>query len=251
MIRDKSRTIVLLHAYPLDRTMWFEQIDFLSAHNCRVIAPNLLANASESSLPPVTIESMAQGVGASMDALGIDHATICGLSMGGYVAFEFMRLFPARVRGLVLAGARAEGPDENEKEMRKTQASQIVREGMNFVADNMLPKLLAPRTFTAKPEVVARVREIILRSDARAAAAAQHAMGARVDYSAILSGIAVGTLIIAGSEDAVRKPDDARFIQREIPNSQLEIIEQAGHLMNMEQPRTFNDILLDFLNSLD
>ena len=174
--------IILLHGYPFKRSMWREQIDFLRAHDFRAIAPDLIEMSDKLQLVADsiehetlrqrqaeayrtirTMESMARDVSALMDDLKIDQAVICGLSMGAYVAFEFARLFPARVRTLVVAGARAEGPDEDEKQSRAQQARRILTEGMAFVADAMLPKLLAPHTLAEKPDVVSRVREMILQ----------------------------------------------------------------------------------------
>ena len=253
--------IILLHGYPFNRSMWREQIDFLSAHGFRAVAPDLVAQTSvcdssarnhrlKSMLLP-TMKEMAQEVAALMDEVRIDSAVVCGLSMGAYVAFEFLRLFPKRLRALVLAGARAQGPDEDEKQSREQQARRILAEGISFVADAMLPKVLAPRTLAEKPEVVSRVREMILRTDRRGAAAAQRGMAARRDYSNDLTDIDAPTLIIAGREDGVRKAKDAEFIRRGIRNSHLEIIDDAGHLMNMEQPEVFNRVLLGFIREPD
>src|SRR5205814_2941371 len=116
-------------------------------------------------------------------------------------------------RMLVLAGARAQGPDEDEKQSREQQARRIVTEGMAFVAGAMLPKLLAPRTLVEKPNVLSRVREMILRTDPQGAAAAQRGMAARRDHADDLANIDVPTLIIAGREDAIRKPEAAEFIR--------------------------------------
>ena len=262
--------VILLHGYPFNRSMWREQIDFLSTHSFRAIAPNLLEMSDKLQLVADSIEretewqrqaeayrtfktmkQMAQGVAAFMDELRIDSAVVCGLSMGSYVAFEFARLFPSRMRALVLAGARAQGPDEDEKQSREQQVRRILAEGISFVADAMLPKVLAPRTLAEKPEVVSRVREMILRTDRRGAAAAQRGMAARRDYSNDLTDIDAPTLIIAGREDGVRKAKDAEFIRRGIRNSHLEIIDDAGHLMNMEQPEVFNRVLLGFIREPD
>jgi len=262
--------VFLLHGYPFNRSMWREQIDFLSADGFRAIAPDLIGISDKLQLVADsiehetlrqrqaeayrtirTMESMARDVSALMDDLKIDQAVICGLSMGAYVAFEFVHLFPTRVRALVLAGARAQGPDEDEKQSREQQAHRILTEGMGLVAGAMLPKLLAPRTLAEKPNVVSRVREMILRTDPRGAAAAQRGMAARRDYSNDLTDIDAPTLIIAGRQDAVRKAEDAEFIRRGLGNSRLEIIDDAGHLMNMEQPEVFNRLLLSFIGEAE
>ncbi len=248
--------VVLLHGYPFDRSMWREQIDFLNANGFRAIAPDLRGlgeNRFDGEI--ATMDNMARDVAALMDELRIDQAVISGLSMGSYVAFELVRLFPSRVpsrvRALVLAGARAQGADEAERKSREEKAQDVLSSGIAPFVEAMLPDLLAPKTLAEKPAVVARVREMILRTDPRGAAAAQRGMAARRDYSGDLSDVNVPTLIIAGREDAVRKPDDAEFIHHGIRNSRLEVIDDAGHLMNMEQSEIFNRLLTDFVELID
>jgi len=240
--------VLLLHGFPFDRSMWREQIDFLSAQGWRAIATDLRGlGETKYSGDVTTMEDMARDVAALMDDLEIDRAAVCGLSMGSYVAFEFARLFPARVRALVLAGARAQGADEAERKSREDKAQDVLNDGISPFVEAMLPDLLAPKTLAEKPVVVARVREMILRTDPRGAAAAQRGMAARRDYSADLADVSVPTLIIAGREDVIRKPDDAELIHRGIAKSVLAVIDDAGHLMNMEQPEVFNRMVVNFL----
>lgn len=259
--------IVVLHGYPFDRSMWREQIDILGAQGYRVVAPDLrglgeavaqtsVCGPSESnhrlkSMPLneahrtiTTMADMARDIAALMDVLKIDQATVCGLSMGGYVAFEFVHLFPARVRALVLAGTRAPADNEQEKQAREQQVEQMLAEGMNGIAEATLPKLLAPQTLAQKPNVVGRVRDMILRANPHGAAAAQRGMAERRDYSDDLSSINVPTLVIVGRDDPIRPVADAEFMHDRIRDSRLEIIEDAAHMTNMEQPELFNAALL-------
>ena len=170
--------------------------------------------------------------------------------MGCYVAFEFIHLFPSRVRALVLCGPRAQGPDDAEKKSREQQAQRVLAEGMQFAVESISKNLLAEATLRDKPEVVERVTDMVLHTDPFGAAAAQLGMAARRDYSDELAKITVPTLIIAGREDGVRKPEDAEFIHRTIRGSQLVVMDDAGHLMNMEQPEMFNGALVTFLHSV-
>jgi pimeloyl-ACP methyl ester carboxylesterase len=258
--------LVLLHGYPFDRSMWRAQIDFLSARGLRVVAADLsgfgesvaqtsVCEPSEidhrlKSVPLTTMEDMARDVPALMDRLEIDQAVICGLSMGGYVAFDFVHLFPTRVRALVLAGTRAPADNEQERQARFQQVEQMLANGMSGIAEASPPKLLAPRTLAEKPEVVARIREMILQSDPQGAAAAQRGMAARRDYSEDLASINVPTLVIVGRDDPIRPVADAEFMHDRIRDSRLEIIEDAAHMTNMEQPEVFNAVLLNFLHDL-
>ncbi len=259
--------VIFLHGYPFDRSMWREQIDFLSANGYRAIAPDLRgfgemsdklqfvadADRGESerqaeARPTInTMADMAGDVAALMDELKIDQAVICGLSMGGYVAFEFARLFPERLKGLVLAGTRAPADNDQERQARLQQVAQMIAKGMDGVAEASVPKLLAPLALAEKPEVVARLREMILRANPHGAAAAQRGMAARRDYSDELAGINVPTLVIVGREDPIRPVADAEFMHDRIRGSCLEIIEDAAHMTNMEQPEVFNAAVSRFM----
>jgi len=172
------------------------------------------------------------------------------LSMGCYVVFEFAHLFPARVSALVLAGGRCEGPDKAEKQSREQQAKRVLEQGFAPSVESILQSLLAAQTLAEKPEVVARVREMVAKTDPRGAAAAQRGMAARRDYCGDLPQISVPTLIVAGRDDGVRKPIDAETIRVGIKSSRIEIIDDAGHLMNIEQPEIFNAAVLEFLNTV-
>src|SRR5438105_636515 len=195
--------VVLLHGYPFDRSMWRKQIDFLSANGFRAIAPELLGpggmsdklqfvadfdrreanRQAEARRTISTMADMARDVEQLMDRLDIDRAAICGLSMGGYVTLEFAHLFSSRVSALVLAGTRAPADNEQEKQARAQQVEHMLAKGMDSIAAATLPKLLAPRTLSEKPKVVARVREMILQANPEGAAAAQRGMAARPNYS--------------------------------------------------------------------
>jgi len=257
--------VLFLHGYPFDRGMWSEQIEALGASGFRAIAPDLrglgetvaptsvgessASNHKLESVPLSTMADMARDAAALLDELHVENVIVCGLSMGGYVAFEFVHLFPARVSGLVLAGTRAPADNEQEKAARFEQVERMLAEGMKPIADASLPKLLAPKMIAERPEVVERVREMIERSDQRGAAAAQRGMAARRDYTVDLTRIGVPTLIIVGREDPIRPVADAEFMHRGIRNSRLEIIEDASHLTNMERVEVFNRAISDFVRT--
>lgn len=243
--------IVFLHGFPFDRTMWRDQLEDLR-NNYRLIAPDLRGlGETRSSAEVATMDQMASDVAALLDQLEIDRAVICGLSMGGYVAFDFQHSFPERVRALVLAGTRAPADSDQEKQNRERQAARMLAEGMKGIAEETLPKLMARETLARKPHVVKRVREMIERSDSHGAAAAQRGMAARRDYSGDLAKINVPTLIVVGREDSIRPVSDAEFMHRQIRDSRLEIIDEAAHVSNLEQPEIFNRALSVFLSEVN
>jgi pimeloyl-ACP methyl ester carboxylesterase len=242
--------VLMLHGFPFDKSMWTDQVDALTAAGFRVVVPDLRGlGATKAVVEISTMDDMARDAVALLDRLQIGEAVVCGLSMGGYVALELVHLFPERVSGLVLAGTRAPADNEQERAGREQQVQTMMRAGMVPISIATLPKLLAERTRAEKPGVVKDVRRMITRADPKGAAAAQRGMAARRDYTEDLSNIKAPTLIIVGREDPIRPVTDAEFMQERIPNSRLEIIEDAAHLTNMEQPKAFNRVLIDFLGN--
>ena len=239
--------IVLVHGYPFNRTMWDEQVAALR-DNYRVIRLDLRGHGeSESSEGPATMNLMAQDIASLLDQLDISRAVIGGLSMGGYVILAFCQLFPARVEKLLLADTRAQADTEEGKKVRAEQAQKILAEGMGGIADTMLPKLLAPETVSKRPEVVKRVRAMMLQTKPEGAAAALGGMAIREDQTERLAQINVPTLILVGREDAITPVADSEKMHEAIGGSRLFVIENAGHVSNIEQPEQFNKALIDFL----
>lgn len=243
--------ILFLHGFPFNRSLWRDQVELLTPH-FRVIAPDLRGHGETTVVSgAATMEEMAKDVIGLLDALGVSAAAVCGLSMGGYVTLALCRDFPARVNALVLADTRAVADTNEGKRTREQQAEKALQEGMAAIADGMLPKLVAPVTVAKHPEVVARVREMILKTDPAGAAAAQRGMAQRRDQTDLLSQINVPTLIIVGENDQLTPVAESEIMHRLIAGSRLEIIAGVGHVSNLEQPESFNRLLADFLIGLD
>lgn len=243
--------LVFLHGFPFNRTMWQEQREAFTERH-RIISLDLRGHGETDIGPsPATMEEMALDVGALLDKLEIERASLVGLSMGGYVALAFCRHLPLRVRALVLADTRAQADTEEAKASRSAQAAQILREGMEPITDNFLQKQLAPETIAKRPNIVRRVKEMIVGTKPEGAAAALEGMAQRQDQRSFLPRIIAPVLIIVGREDTITPVADAELMHREIGGSRLEIIEAAGHLSNLEQPEEFNRALSRFLADLD
>lgn len=241
-----GRPVVLIHGYPFNRTLWNEQVAALSA-SYRVIAPDLRGfGESDASDGAATMNRLAQDVSLLLDHLGITRATISGLSMGGYVALAFYKQFPSRVRALVLADTRAQADTEEAKQTRAQHAEKALTEGMAGIADIMLPKMLTPETVSKRPEIVKRVRDMMLKTKPEGAAAALRGMAEREDQTDLLPKISVPTLILAGAEDAITPVADSEKMHHAIAGSRLVVLENAGHVSNLERTEQFNQALLDF-----
>ncbi|HWP44661.1 MAG TPA: alpha/beta fold hydrolase [Blastocatellia bacterium] len=242
--------VIFIHAFPLNQTMWDDQLSVLRNH-CRAITLDLRGfGASDVPDGPYTIDQMAADVNGLMSKLDIKRAVLVGLSMGGYISLAFYRNYPGSVRAMVLANTRASADTAKARERRMESARKVEQEGASAIADELVPLALAPSTLEARPDIVKRVRAMAEANSPRGLAAAQRAMASRMDSTYILASIDFPVLIIGGAEDKLTPVTEAKSMRDGIPRSQLVVIEGAGHLSNMEQPDQFNAALLDFLKKV-
>lgn len=241
--------VVLLHAFPLDRTMWAPQLGALVA-NARCIAPDFRGMGCSSVVGPFSMDRYADDTVGVLDALRIDRAVFVGLSMGGYVAFNLFRRHRARVRALVLSDTRAAADTPEGLERREVLIETARTNGSTAVAALQLDGLIGKTTRKRHPHVVDAIHARMTLAPVEGVIGALQAMMRRPDSTALLGSIDAPTLIIVGEEDVVTPPKEARAMHHAIRGSRLEVIEKAGHLSNIERPAAFNTVVSEFLGGL-
>jgi len=242
--------LLWIHAYPLNRSSWKPQTQALS--DCaQHILPDL-RGFGESGAPDgaYTISGMADDLRGLLDHLKVERAVVLGLSMGGYIALSFALRNPERLRGLVLAGTRAGVDTPETAKARSDNADRALREGVQPVVEPMLTKLISPAAATQRPELVDELRRLLLANRPNGIAGALRGMAARTDSTSRLGEIRVPTLILAGTDDVIIPPAESRAIAKGIAHATLVEIPHAGHLLNLEQPKPFNDAVRAFLKRL-
>jgi pimeloyl-ACP methyl ester carboxylesterase len=243
--------VVLIHAFPLNQTMWDEQVAALS-HLCRTITLDLRGFGLSDAPPgPYEMEQMAADIRGLLSHLNIDRAVFAGLSMGGYVSLAFYRSYPDAVRAMVLADTRASADTHEARSRRIKSAERAEREGSAAMSDEIARSLLGNTTQETSPGIVERVREMIRGNSAQGIAGAQRGMAVRRDSTYILPGIDIPVLIIVGAEDVLTPPSEAESLRSGIPGSRLRVIESAGHLSNLEKPEQFNALLIEFISEIN
>jgi pimeloyl-ACP methyl ester carboxylesterase len=241
--------IVLLHAFPLNGRMWEHQAEALRTTHL-VITPDY-PGFGRSPHPPSQpdIGYYAEQVRFLLDRLKLERVVLGGISMGGYVAFACMRLFPERVSALVLANTRPEPDSEEAKEGRKEMARKVADEGVEVLPDLQLGRLLA-RENMEDGRLVERVSSMMLESSPDGVVAALGAMRERPDSTPLLEKISAPTLVIGGEEDALSPPKVMSAMSDKLPDSRHVALPGAGHLSNLESPERFNASLKEFLAEL-
>ncbi|OLF18652.1 alpha/beta fold hydrolase [Actinophytocola xanthii] len=239
-----SDPVVLLHAFPLDSRMWDGLRPVLGA---RLVTPDLPGFGSAPAAATPSLDEAADAVLASLDRAGIGRAVVGGCSMGGYVAMAVLRAAPERVSGLVLVNTKASADAEPARRNRFAMVERAEAEGIGWLADAMLGTLLGPTTLEWRPEVVARVRELVADQSPAAVAWAQRAMAARPDSAEVLRGSGLPALVVRGEEDGLIPGEEASAMVAALPGAELVELPGVGHLAPLEAPAELTAVLSEWL----
>lgn len=243
--------LLLVHGHPFDRSMWRPQLEQFGRSGWRVVVPDLRGYGQTTVVPGVTtLDVFARDLIGLADRLGIDTFVLGGLSMGGQIVMETYRLFPERIRGLVLADTSARAETAAGRVDRHAMADRLLREGLRPYADEVLAKMVAPANIAAMPRVADHVLTMMRGAPAEGAAAALRGRAARPDYVDLLATVTVPTLVVVGSDDEFTPLSDAELMHQAVPGSRLAVIDGAAHMPNLERTAEFNDLLQAFLDSI-
>jgi 3-oxoadipate enol-lactonase len=242
--------VVLLHPFPANHKVWLPAAELL-AGRYRLILPDLRGHGQSGvGTGPATMEKHAADLLRLLDASGVGKAVFAGVSIGGYVLFEFWRRHRERVSGLILCDTRAGADTDEGRANRLKAADDVEKQGPVAFIDSMIPKLLGDTTRTTRPDQVERAREMMLEMSAAGIAAVQRGMAARPDSVADLKTINVPTLVMVGNEDILTPLSEAESMQRQIAGSRLHTIPRAGHYAVFEQQEAAGKAIRGFLDGL-
>ena len=247
--------LVLLHAFPLDHTMWHRVLPL--ANHARLIIPDQrgfgrsTCNDSEKS-PIVSITQLADDVAKLLDALDIaEPATIAGISMGGYVAQHVAVRYPEKVSHLILIDTKFSADTPEARSTRANLAATVGRVGQQVLADAMVPNLLAAtdtaRSQTERAANEEFLRKLISEQSVATIQAALQALADRPDMTKDMQHLEKPVLLICGSEDTITPPAVMKSMEKILLQGRLLIVPDAGHLVPLEAPVVFHEAVRSFL----
>ncbi len=240
--------VIFMHGIGGNRSNWAEQQAGLGGRYCTVAWDARGYGDSDDPDKPLEFSDFAGDLNTLLDHLGVRTAHLVGMSMGGMIAQDFYGRHADRVATLTLADTSQGFGAASEADRRDFLAPRL-----KPLQDGLTPADLAPNIVDvlAGPEAAQHVRRRLLESvSAVRTGPYMQALKATVttDFREILPVIDVPTLIIVGTHDKVLPVSESRTLAGAIPGSELRLIEQAGHLTNIEAPDRFNAILGDFLD---
>jgi len=242
--------IVFLHGFPFDKTMWEKQIEFLKT-SYRLIACDIRGfgkSKDEKSL--LNMDLFVDDLIKFMDKLDIDKAVICGLSMGGFITLNAAKRFPDRFEALILCDTQCIADTPEIKEKRLKTIAKIEGEGVADFNEEFIKSVFHKDSLADKKELVEELRRVVFANSRHSIIQGLLALAIREDTCAILERIRIPTLIICGREDAVTPLEESEYLKEHVLGSTLKVIDDAGHVSNLEQPNEFNQYLGEFLINL-
>jgi pimeloyl-ACP methyl ester carboxylesterase len=248
-----DQAVVFVHGFPFQASMWEPQIPVAVQAGRRVVVPDL-PGFGRSAVPAersaYSIDRYADLVAALVGELGLGRVVLVGLSMGGYIALAVTRRHPEVPAGLVLADTRADPDTPEGRQTRSDQQALVEERGdVTPLVDGLLTKLLAeagPR----HAEVGAVLGDMMRQTATAGWIGALEAMKQRGDQTDLLPSISVPTLVVVGEGDALAPVDVAEAMAKAIPGARLEVVPDAGHVANLENPEVFNRAFSEFLTTV-
>jgi 3-oxoadipate enol-lactonase len=243
---DDAHVIIFIHGFPMNKSSWNKQLDVLK-ENYRVIAYDIRGHGeSESGTSAFSIERFVSDLLYFMDALKIEKASLCGLSMGGYIALNAIENCPNRFDSVVLSDTHCINDSKKIIEKRLNSIESINKNGVKKYAEDTVKNLFAPESFSTKTSEIEAVKEMIVNTSEESLTKTLLALCIREETCSLLHYIKIPTLILVGEHDIIAPPEVATFMHEKIKNSMLHIIAGAGHLSNLENPTEFNHQLIKF-----
>lgn len=246
-VGEGSIPIVFLHGFPFDKTMWQEQLDYLKTTH-RVIACDIRGfGKSTDEESHLSMDLFTDDLILFIDMLDLDKVIICGLSMGGFIALNAMKRFPSRFEALILCDTQCIADSYDVKVKRYQTIEDIKEYGKTNFNEGFIKNVFHEDSITNKPELVEQLRSIVFSNSQHIITQGLTALAERSETCSVLDGITIPTLIICGREDVVTPLDESKFMNKQIKGSVLHVINNAGHVSNLEEPSKFNKLLSDFL----
>ena len=239
--------VLFLHGFPLSLHMWDGQ-EALSPRYRIVRFDARGFGGSDVGDAMLTMARIADDAAVLIERLRLGPVILVGCSMGGYAALSFAQKHASLLRGLVLVDTRAGSDSRDARKGRGDLAAKVMKEGAGAALEAFLPKVVGETTKASRADVVAKLKDMMLKTSPQGISDGLHGIATRQDATPLLREITVPTLVVCGEEDVITPRAEAEILQRGIKGAELVMIPKSGHLPSMETPEAFNAALSGFLS---
>ena len=244
-----GQTLIFVHAFPLNSSMWKPQVDFFKNHFRVITYDTRGLGKSKSPDNQFTMESYADDFLKIAEHLNLNEIIACGLSMGGYIIQRSYLKNPVLFKSLILADTKSER-DDNNGLISRANVINMIKSGKrkNFI-DDFIPKLINKNSFQ-NSGLKNHLEEIISLNADDGICGAQLALATRIHSTDFLPSFNLPVLILVGEDDILTPLPCSQTMNSFITGSILKIIPSSGHLSNIENPERFNEEILNFVRRI-
>ena len=247
---SNKKSIIFVHGFPFDHTMWQSLIDELSenyfcvAYDIRGLGESPAGNGQ------FTIESFVDDIEMIVDELKLDRPLICGLSMGGYISLRTLERMPQKFSAAILCDTRSEADNNDGKLKRAVSIKRINTEGLSPFVRDFITNCFGDDFKRNKKDILEKIIAKSSDFDPVGVKGCLLAMLSRIDTTPGLGKITIPTLLICGEQDALTPPQTMKEMFHKIKNAEFIEITNAGHMAPIENPTEVNKAIKIFLNKI-
>lgn len=246
---ESTIPVIFVHGFPFNKSSWQPQMDFLK-NKYRVIAYDIRGfGKSTSGEQEMSMNLFADDLIQMMDVLQIKKAIVCGLSMGGYILLNAINRYPERFHAIILSDTQCIADSAEAREKRYKTIKQIETDGLIEFAEGFIKNVFCQESLNNKKDLPEKIKNIILSTKPKTVTDTLAALAKRHEKCFSLNEISVPALILCGKEDVVTPPVQSEFLHAHIKDSKYHILDNAGHMANLEQANEFNRIINDFIST--
>ncbi|PJA95935.1 MAG: alpha/beta hydrolase [Ignavibacteriales bacterium CG_4_9_14_3_um_filter_34_10] len=243
----KNTPIIFVHGFPLDNTMWKNQIKFLQKdYYCITYDVRGLGNSYVGD-GQYTMEAYVWDLFSIINELNLNKPVLCGLSMGGYISLRAVETNQSKFGGLILCDTKSEADNDTGKLILAFKINQINTKGIEHFAEEFLSTVFFEDTIKNNSKLYNEFLEIAKSQNPIGVKGALIAMLSRTDTTSFLEKIKLPTLVICGAFDNLTPPVQMRKLAEKIKNSEFSSIPFAGHMSPLENPSMVNDLISGFM----
>jgi pimeloyl-ACP methyl ester carboxylesterase len=244
---ENKQSIIFVHGFPFDHTMWENQINFLKenyycvAYDVRGLGLSIVGDGQ------YTMEFFVDDLFSIISELKLNSPVLCGLSMGGYIALRAVERNQILFSALILLDTRPEADDNAGKLKRSAGINQINTEGLEIFTKAFVTNCFADDAPIEKKEMFERTLQKSFMHNPVGVKGCLIAIMSRTDTTQFLPNIKIPTLVICGSFDKLTPPSVMRTMAEKIPGAEFAVVPLAAHITPLENPANVNDLINGFL----
>lgn len=244
---NKRKSLVFIHGFPYDHSMWEGQIELLKdnyfcvAYDIRGLGESSLGDGQ------YTMEAYVDDLFSIIKDLQLNKPILCALSMGGYITLRAVEKAQDLFSGLILCDTKSEADDDAAKLKRAAGISQIDKGDFVKFIDSFVTNCFAEETPVEDEEIFLSTLSKSHKHNPVGVKGAIIAIMSRTDTTSFLPKIKIPTLVLCGSFDKLTPPIGMRSLAEKIRDSEFAVIPRAGHMTPLENPKNVNDLIIGFL----